>query len=170
MLCNEEGIVIKKEKLSASADVLQDFLKKNNNSGQNVLSKQSDKIQENITTSKLKIADGLKMRKVADQTVLLPVGKAVKTIHHTAVLNKEAARLVSLMTGEFTVEDIVRKGMEIYDVEEAVLRKDVEKIITVLKQVGMIFSNTAESKNGTNSISGTIFLPKKKIISDSGSI
>ena len=161
-------IAIKEKEHSASADDLCDFSNKND-SAQNAVPGQPGKAQDGAAP-KIKLAEGLKMRKVADQMVLIPVGKAVKTIRHSAVLNKEAARLVSLMTGEFTEEEIVQKGMTIYNVEESVLRKDVKKIITVLKQAGMMTNNIVEDKNGTKSISGTIFLPKKKGISDPGSL
>lgn len=118
----------------------------------------------------MRLQEGLKIRKVAGQTLLVPVGKTAKKIRQTAVLNKDAAYFVSLMVGEFTKEDIVKQCLEVYHVEEEVLRRDVDKIVDTMKKAGMILDEldpqqpeegtvqVTEDENGTKTISGTVQL------------
>lgn len=118
----------------------------------------------------MRLAEGLKVRKVAGQTLLVPIGKTAAKIQETAVLNKDAAYFVSLMVGDFTKEDIVKQCLETYNnVDEEVLRRDVYKIVDTMKAVGMIIDENdppksedkaiiAEDENGTHTISGTVKL------------
>lgn len=119
----------------------------------------------------MRLVEGLKIRKVAGQTLLVPVGKTAKKIRQTAVLNTDAAYFVSLMVGEFTKEDIVNQCLKTYQqVNEEVLRRDVDKIVDTMKLAGMIIDdddpvvvententvNVTEDENGTKTISGTV--------------
>lgn len=61
----------------------------------------------------MRLIDGLKMRQVAGQTILFPVGKAVARVSQAAVLNSEAAEMVKMMTEDFTVDIIVQKALKI---------------------------------------------------------
>lgn len=119
----------------------------------------------------MRLEEGLKIRKVAGQTLLVPVGKTAAKIRQTAVLNKDAAFFVSLMVGEFTKEDIVRQCLEVYtNVDEEKLRSDVDKIVDAMKRSGMIIDDNdpvspvvetpqvIEEKDGTKTISGTVKL------------
>ena len=74
----------------------------------------------------MRLIDGLRMKKVAGQTLLFPTAKVASKVYQPAMLNKEATVLVNLMTEDFTVDSIVEQGLKIYRVEEEVLRKDVE--------------------------------------------
>ena len=113
----------------------------------------------------MRLAEGLKVRKVAGQTLVVPIGKAVKTIKETAVLNDDAAYFVSLMQGEFTVDDIVNQCLAHYcDVTEERLRTDVEKIVNAMKKAGMILEDgeqieteTTIKSGETHTISGTVY-------------
>lgn len=116
----------------------------------------------------MRLREGIKVRKVAGQTILVPVGKTARYVKQTAVLNGTAAYMVSLMTGEFTSDDIVTKCLEVYKVEEERLRRDVNKVITVMKEAGMIIDNVEQEHSGgtadeaetgrgkTHTISGTV--------------
>ena len=81
----------------------------------------------------MRLIDGLKMRQVAGQTILFPVGKAVARVSQAAVLNSEAADMVKMMTEDFTVDIIVQKALKIFKAEENVLRKDIEKLVNRLE-------------------------------------
>lgn len=114
-----------------------------------------------------RLAEGLKMRTVAGETLLMPVGKAAASIHQTAILNKEAARLVGFMTGTFTVDDIVQKGLQVYDTEEVILRRDVEKLVDTLGKAGMLIGKRFQKRTGgeTKTISGTVRISDGKVVS-----
>ncbi len=120
---------------------------------------------------RFRLIDGLKMRTVAGQTLLMPVGKTSAVVHQVAMLNKEAGRLVGFMTGEFTVEDIVEKGMQVYNVEESVLRADVEKLVNTLGKAGMLIGKGFERRKGgeTKAISGTVRIADGKVVSSTSS-
>lgn len=93
----------------------------------------------------MRLAEGLKVRKVAGETLLVPSGKAVKTIRQTALLNEDAAYFVSLMVDDFTIDDIVKKSMEYYcNVTEEQMRTDIEKLISMMKKAGMIIGDSEE--------------------------
>lgn len=116
----------------------------------------------------MRLAEGIKVRKVAGQTLLVPVGKSVKHIKKTAALNETAAYIVSLMKEEFTVDEIVAQCLTKYKVEEEILRRDVNKVIGIMKEAGMIVDDAGEEEygniideaedeqNGTHTISGTV--------------
>ena len=127
--------------------------------------------ESNKEKNTYKLSEGLKMRTIAGETLLMPVGETAARIHQTAVLNKEAAKLVSLMTDEFTIEDIVNKGMHIYKVEEEVLRKDVEKLVVSLGKAGMLAGNGLEQHGPgqTKTISGKVRISNGKVVSETSS-
>ena len=52
--------------------------------------------------------------------------------------NKTAAYIVDLLKSEITEEQIVAKMLEKYNVEESVLKKDVRRILDILRSVGAI--------------------------------
>lgn len=133
-----------------------------------------DKLADDINNENntYRLSEGLKMRTIVGENLLMPVGKTAAKIHQTAVLNKEAAKLVSLMTGEFTIEDIVKRGMQIYKVEEEVLRKDVEKLVMTLGKAGMLIGKEFERRSAgeTKTISGTARISADgKVISSTSS-
>lgn len=136
-------------------------------------SKDGSYSQTAMTTEQepFRLAEGLKMRTVAGETLLMPVGKAAASIHQTAILNKEAARLVGFMTGSFTVDDIVQKGLQVYDTEEAILRRDVEKLVDTLGKAGMLIGKRFQKRAGgeTKTISGIVRIANGKVISSTSS-
>ena len=52
--------------------------------------------------------------------------------------NKTAAYIVDLLKSEITEGQIVAKMLEKYNVEESVLKKDVRRILDILRSVGAI--------------------------------
>ena len=104
----------------------------------------------------MRLVDGLKTRVVAGQIVLMPTGDAVSKVRQSAVLNREAARLVELMAKDFTVDTVVEQGLQIFRVEEPVLRKDVEKLVNNLCLAGMLEGEEVNErmKGAITSVSG----------------
>ena len=105
-----------------------------------------------------KLSEGLKMRKVAGQTMIVPIGSAVRTIGQTAVLNPEAAFLVSQMKEWFTPEEVVRKGLEVYDADEDKLRS------------GMLIEDTEDGRGKRGRASGIVRVPAGKDLPGPGSL
>lgn len=82
----------------------------------------------------MKLKDDLVLRKVADQYVIVPVGKRVQEVTSIVYISSSAAYLWDFMKdNEFEVDDLVKMVMEHYDgVNEEVARKDVESYIKLL--------------------------------------
>lgn len=82
----------------------------------------------------MKLKDDLVLRKVADQYVIVPVGKRVQEVTSIVYISSSAAYLWDFMKdNEFEVDDLVKMIMEHYDgVNEEVARKDVESYIKLL--------------------------------------
>lgn len=114
----------------------------------------------------MRLIDGLRMKKVAGQTLLYPTAEAASKVYQPAMLNKEATVLVNMMKEDFTVDTIVEQGLKIYRVEEAVLRKDVEKLVDNLMLAGMLEGEEVERrlKKASTSISGTAVLKDEKVV------
>ena len=82
----------------------------------------------------MKLKDDLVLRKVAEQYVIVPVGKRVQEVTSIVYISSSAAYLWDFMKdNEFEVDDLVKMIMEHYDgVSEEVARKDVESYIKLL--------------------------------------
>ena len=82
----------------------------------------------------MKLKDDLVLRKVADQYVIVPVGKRVQEVTSIVYISSSAAYLWDFMKdNEFEVDDLVKMIMEHYDgVSEEAARKDVESYIKLL--------------------------------------
>ena len=115
----------------------------------------------------MRLIDGLRMKKVAGQTLLFPTAEAVSKVYQPAMLNKEATVLVNMMKEDFTVDTIVEQGLKIYRVEEEVLRKDVEKLVDALCLAGMLEGEEVERrlKKATTRISGIAVVKDGKVVS-----
>ena len=113
----------------------------------------------------MRLVDGLKTRVVAGQVVLMPTGDAVSKVRQSAVLNHEAAKLVELMAEDFTVDTVVEQGLKIFQVEEPVLRKDVEKLVNTLCLAGMLEGEEVKErlKDSIFSVSGSATLVNGKL-------
>lgn len=82
----------------------------------------------------LKIKNDLVLRKIADQYVIVPVGKRVHEIPMIVYISSSGAYLWDYMTqNEFQAEDLVKKLLEHYSgVSEETLKKDVDAYIKLL--------------------------------------
>lgn len=116
----------------------------------------------------MRLISGLKMRTVAGQTLLYPATpEAGKKVYQPAILNKEATQLVKWMAEDFTVDSIVEKGLTVYRVDEALLRKDVEKLVDTLCLAGVLEGREVQQrlKRTTTTINGTAVVKDGNILS-----
>lgn len=96
----------------------------------------------------MKLKDDLVLRKVADQYVIVPVGKRVQEVTSIVYISSSAAYLWDFMKdNEFKVDDLVKMIMEHYDgVSEEVARKDVESYIKLLADNYILDDGKARGK------------------------
>ncbi len=86
----------------------------------------------------MRLIEGVKIRQIAGQAVLMPAGKAVRYLRRTVVLNKEGAFFAGLMQEDFTRDDLIKAGLEKYSVSEAVLREDIQRLVDELIKLGFV--------------------------------
>ena len=84
----------------------------------------------------MKIKDGLILRKVAGQFVIVPTGKRTREVQRMIYISSSAAALwVSFQDAEFTEQDMVDKILSLYTgVTEEIARRDVGKFLEVLRR------------------------------------
>ena len=76
--------------------------------------------------------------------------------------------MVSQMKGWFTLEEIVQKGMDVYEVNEDRLRADVMKLIESLLQSGMLIEEIDNGRSKRGRIAGTVRVSAGEDLPDSG--
>ena len=82
----------------------------------------------------MKLKDGLILREVAGQYVIVPTGKRVQEVTNIVYISSSAAYLWEYMKDhEFKKEDLVKRIMEHYTgVTEEKAEEDVEKFLKIL--------------------------------------
>ncbi len=106
----------------------------------------------------MRLKDGLILREVAGQYVIVPTGKRVKEVTSIVYISSSAAYLWDYMKEhEFEKEDLVQRIMEHYSgVEEEQAAADIEKFLETLSKHNIL-------EDGK--IRGRIFvkIPKEKL-------
>ena len=78
------------------------------------------------------------LRSVADTRLLVPVGAAAVQFAGMVTVNDTSAYLWELLEGEQTLESLTAALCERYDIDEETARRDVEKVISSLTEIGAI--------------------------------
>ena len=84
----------------------------------------------------MKIKSGFVLRKVGGSSVVVPVGQMSKEFHGMINLNETGETLWNLFTTERTVDEAVAEMMKVYEVEESIVRKDVETFVETIQKHG----------------------------------
>lgn len=100
----------------------------------------------------MKLKDDLVLRKVADQYVIVPVGKRVQEITSIVYISSSAAYLWDFMKdNEFSIEDLVNRIIEHYigvTVEQATV--DVNRFVKVLEENSILDDGVIRGSNVIN--------------------
>jgi len=86
----------------------------------------------------MKIKEGFVLRKVADNWVVLPVGKASVDFNGMLSLNESGTILWHALEKGGSREDLANALLDEYDVELDQALADVDEFLTVLEKVGCI--------------------------------
>lgn len=87
----------------------------------------------------MKIAEGFLLRKVANQSVVMPMGKKAFDFNRAITLNETAAFLWSILEKEdATKEQLIEKLRAEYDVDEATAENDIDKFLNKLRENGLL--------------------------------
>ncbi len=84
----------------------------------------------------MKIKKGFVIRKVGEESLVVPVGAMSKTFHGMIKLNATGEFLWNFYTAEHSIDDGVEALLGVFDVEEELARTDVTRFVNTLLENG----------------------------------
>lgn len=82
----------------------------------------------------MRISKDFVLREIADEYVLVPVGKTALSFNGLITLNEVGALIWNLLLEEKSIDEIVDKIVEEYEVDKATAYKDTMDYLTYLKR------------------------------------
>ncbi len=86
----------------------------------------------------MKIKEGFVLRKVMGNNVVIATGAASKNFHGMVKLNDTAQEIWGYLANGLDIDAMCKEMLEKYDVDEALLRADIEKTIKTLAEQGFV--------------------------------
>jgi hypothetical protein len=86
----------------------------------------------------MKISDGFKLRNIAGENIIVPLGAKNVDLKSLVSLNNSGAYLWSLLQSEKTEDELLRALLEEYDVDTATAKKDLDLFVGKLRKAGII--------------------------------
>lgn len=86
----------------------------------------------------MKIKENFMLRKVADCFVVVPIGEAVSEFNGMINLNEAGAFLWQLLETDTTIEAVVARMLEQYDIDEETAKSDVDKFVSQLESASLL--------------------------------
>ena len=82
----------------------------------------------------MKLKDGLILREVAGQYVIVPTGKTALEFNGLITVNELGAFIWEKLQQETTEEELIASILEEYEVSEETARKDTEEFLNKLRE------------------------------------
>ena len=86
----------------------------------------------------MEIKKELIKRTIADDVILVPVGKTVLSSNGLFVLNELGGFLWDLLPGARDAEELLQRVLQEYDVDEATARADIEEFLNALRSMDIL--------------------------------
>lgn len=86
----------------------------------------------------MKLVEGFCIRKILDDTVIIPTGKAAHCLSGLIGVNETGEFLFELLQSEQTMDSLLAALLEEFDVEVDVAKADVEAFVNVLVENEML--------------------------------
>lgn len=86
----------------------------------------------------MKIIDGIILTDVGSDWVAVPIGEAAKVLHGIVRLNDTAKFVWDELAKGCTQDELVERMLAAYDVDEAKAKNAVAKVVSQLKDAGLI--------------------------------
>lgn len=86
----------------------------------------------------MKIKDGFMLRTIAENNVVVAVGKATLDFSGLITLNSSGAFLWSLMQNDVSIDEMAEKMCELYEVDFETAKSDIDDFISKLKGAGIV--------------------------------
>ncbi len=78
------------------------------------------------------------LRDIAGDLLLVPAGKSALDLNGMLTLNEVGGEIWRLLPEVEDEEELITRLLEIYDVEEEELRKDVAEFLNALRKLGIL--------------------------------
>lgn len=85
-----------------------------------------------------KKSDDFVYRKIAGETILVPIRKAIKNLQSIYSLNETACRIWENIDGKHTLDKIIQSVESEYEIDKNTLEQDIKYILERLRQIGAI--------------------------------
>ncbi len=89
----------------------------------------------------MKLNPDLIHRTIIDEDIFIPVGKTALERNGVFVMSPVGARIWELLEGGMEVQALVPALLEEYEVEESVLKADVEEFLAELTRQGLLLED-----------------------------
>lgn len=86
----------------------------------------------------MKVREGFIKKKMGTQAVVIAIGSASKIFNGMVKLNETGELMWDKLVEGTTREELIAAILEVYEVEEEVAQKDVDRFIEILKKPGII--------------------------------
>lgn len=86
----------------------------------------------------MKLVEGFCIRKILDETVIIPTGKAAHCLSGLISVNETGEFIFELLQTEQTIDSLVTEMLEEFEVEKEIAEADVEAFVKVLIENGML--------------------------------
>ena len=86
----------------------------------------------------MKLVEGFCIRKILDETVIIPTGKAAHCLSGLISVNETGEFLFELLQTEQTMERLAAALLSEFEVEKETAEADVEAFVKVLIENGML--------------------------------
>lgn len=86
----------------------------------------------------MKLKDGILTNSIDGENFAIATGNAAKNFNGLIKNNSSAAFIFELLKKEQTIDSIVSAMLDKYEVDEAIVRADVEELIALLKSKNLI--------------------------------
>lgn len=86
----------------------------------------------------MKIKKDFMLREVANNYIVVPVGKASKTFNGMITLNESSAYLWRQLSENITIEELIQRLMNEYDIDICLATNDVNAFISKLKEINVL--------------------------------
>ncbi|MDO4333584.1 MAG: PqqD family protein [Eubacteriales bacterium] len=86
----------------------------------------------------MKIEKSFVLREIAGEYIIVPTGNTALDFNGLITVNEVGMFLWNLLQSEVTVEDLIRKTMEEYEVDRETVKGDIEEFLEKLKTNGIL--------------------------------
>lgn len=78
------------------------------------------------------------LHSTGEEYVIVAVGKAAEHFHGLIHLNSVGGKIVEFLKEDISEEELINKMLEIYDVDLDTLKKDINNIVSQLKNANIV--------------------------------